>query len=342
LRAWLRVRLWTSAIALVAALGGLVFFRLDTAETLALLLLLVVYIVGGLIEFLHYFYRAMSRSDLESTLTLCQRFGTLVVAVTVLAWRPDVTLLAFAMLLPVAATLVYSIRRAERLAVETIVVTSAPSVVAPVAIRSSLHDVLPIGLGIVLSALYFRIDVFLLELWKGTNVVGLYNAVFRLVEALRLFPAAVLAVALPTLFRATDARPLLSLSALLTGFSVLVALALGLVADGLITVLYGDRYLDAVPAFRILLMSLPLMSLNYALTHQLVGWSSHRAYALICAVALLFNVTLNAQLIPTFSLSGAAWSTLGTEVLLTIGCVIALWTRTTRPSAGPLTATVLP
>ena len=44
--------------------------------------------------------------------------------------------------------------------------------------------------GIVLSALYFRIDVFLVQLWSGTEAVALYNAVFRLVEALRLFPAA--------------------------------------------------------------------------------------------------------------------------------------------------------
>src|SRR5213079_1858632 len=51
------------------------------------------------------------------------------------------------------------------------------------------RDVWPIGAGIVLSALYFRIDVFLVQLWSGTEAVAMYNAVFRLVEALRLFPA---------------------------------------------------------------------------------------------------------------------------------------------------------
>ena len=33
-----------------------------------------------------------------------------------------------------------------------------------------------------MSALYFRVDVFLVQLWSGTEAVGLYNAVFRLVE----------------------------------------------------------------------------------------------------------------------------------------------------------------
>ena len=342
LRAWLRVRFWTSAVVVVLGAGTLVLWRLDAQETRAILVLLIVYVVSGLIEFTHYFYRAISRSDIESTLTLWQRFGTLVAAMAVLVWRPDVTYLALAMLLPVAATLIYSVRRALRLAVERAGGASAAGDTLTIGLQSAMRDVVPIGIGIVLSALYFRIDVFLIELWQGTNVVGTYNAVFRLVEALRLFPAAVLAVALPALFRATDTRPLLSVSALLTGFSIIVALVLGLAAHGVVVLLYGERYIAAVPAFRILLLSLPLMSLNYALTHQLLGWSGHRAYAVICGIALLFNLALNARLIPALSLAGAAWSTLGTEVLLTIGCVIALWMRIARPSADRLTATVLP
>jgi O-antigen/teichoic acid export membrane protein len=342
LRAWLRVRFWTSAVVVALGTGTLVLWRLDAQETGAILLLLIVYVVSSLIEFTYYFYRAISRSDIESTLTLWQRFGTLVVATAVLVWRPDVTYLALAMLLPVAATLIYSVRRALRLAVERAGGASAAEEPLTVDLQSAMRDVVPIGIGIVLSALYFRIDVFLIELWQGTNVVALYNAVFRLVEALRLFPAAVLAVALPVLFRATDARPLLSVAALLTGFSIIVALVLGLAAHGVVMLLYGERYVAAVPAFRILLLALPLMSLNYAMTHQLLGWSGHRAYAVICGIALLFNIALNARLIPALSLAGAAWSTLGTEVLLTVGCVIALWMRSARPSADRLTATVLP
>ena len=342
LRAWLRVRFWSSAVVVALGAGTLVLLRLDAQETGAILLLLVVYVVSSLIEFTYYFYRAIARSDIESTLTLWQRFGTLVVATAVLVWRPDVTYLALAMLLPVAATLIYSVRRAIGLAVERAGGASAAEEPLTVDLQSAMRDVVPIGIGIVLSALYFRIDVFLIEFWQGTNAVALYNAVFRLVEALRLFPAAVLAVALPVLFRATDARPLLSVAALLTGFSIIVALVLGLAAHGVVMLFYGERYVAAVPAFRILLLALPLMSLNYAMTHQLLGWSGHRAYAVICGIALLFNIALNARLIPALSLAGAAWSTLGTEVLLTVGCVIALWMRTARPSADRLTATVLP
>ena len=45
----------------------------------------------------------------------------------------------------------------------------------------------------------------------------------------------------------------------------------------------------------------------------------------LCAAALAINVGLNARLIPAWSMDGAAWSTLGTEIFLTAGCGVALW-----------------
>ena len=175
----------------------------------------------------------------------------------------------------------------------------------------------------------------LVELWNGTHEVALYNAVFRLVEALRLFPAAVLAVTLPALCRATTLRPLVQVSSVVTAFAALVGIAVWTSAGWLIPFLYGAPYAGAVPAFRILLLAFPLMSLNYALTHQLIGWSGHRAYAAVCAAAFVFNVALNARLIPLLSIVGAAWTTVWTEVVLAVGCAGALWLRSARPDVEP-------
>ena len=55
----------------------------------------------------------------------------------------------------------------------------------------------------LISALYFRIDVYFIERWQGLEAVGGYNAVFRLVEAMRLLPAAVMAVTFPMLVQTT-------------------------------------------------------------------------------------------------------------------------------------------
>ena len=75
-----------------------------------------------------------------------------------------------------------------------------------------ITDVAPLGLGVLLSALYFRCDVYFLEQLHGVETVGVYNAAFRVVDALRLFPAAALAVAYPTLCAATNSAPLRQLS----------------------------------------------------------------------------------------------------------------------------------
>ena len=193
--------------------------------------------------------------------------------------------------------------------------------------RTFLRDVAPIGAGIVLSALYFRIDVFLIQLWAGTESVALYNAVFRVIEGLRLFPAAALAVALPDLCRARDVRPLVTVSTLVTAGAVVAAAAAWPIADRIVALLFGAPYAPAAPAFRILLLSFPLLSLNYALTHQLIGWERQRAYAAVCAAALVVNVALNARLIPAMSIEGAAWATLGTELVVTAGCAVVLASR---------------
>jgi O-antigen/teichoic acid export membrane protein len=337
LQRWLRVRLSMAAVAMVLITACLGLTGLGGSYTLALVLLSATYCVNGLVEFLHYFYRGVSRSDIESTLTLCQRGATLVIALLALWWRPDLKTLAFALAVPAVVTLAFSARLASSMA-RTGGGDTAPSLLPRVALEFG-RDVAPIGLGILLSALYFRIDVFLIGWWQGTTAVGLYNSVFRLVEALRLFPAAVLAVALPSLVRANSTRPLLAVSAGLTAFGVATTTVLWVIAGWLVPFLYGPAYADAVPAFRVLLLSFPLMSLNYALTHQLIGWSGHRAYAFICAAALVGNIALNARLIPAFSIVGAAWSTLVTESLLTVCCMVVLWGGRIRTAgSSPLAA----
>jgi O-antigen/teichoic acid export membrane protein len=345
LRDWLRVRLWTAAGTAALVGTGVAAGRSATsAEPIAILA--VVYACIGLVELLHYFYRGLSRSDVESALTLWQRGGTLVCGLIALAWKPDVTTLALAMLFPVVITLAASVRIARGLA-------DGPRSSSPrepeVPLRSSAgeavcswpvfrRDVWPIGAGIVLSALYFRIDVFLVQLWSGTEAVALYNAVFRLVEALRLFPAAVLAVVLPSLVRAGDLRPLARVAVPVTAFAIAVGAALWISAGWLIPLVYGAPYASAVPAFRILLLSFPLLSLNYALTHQLVAWDGQRAYLAICAIALAVNVGINARLIPLWSIDGAAWATFLTEVVITAGCCVALWITRSAAHAGQLVA----
>jgi O-antigen/teichoic acid export membrane protein len=317
LRRWWRIRVVTAAAGLVTLVAVLSIVRAGHELAVPVTLLAIVYLVTSLVEFINYFYRGLSRTDVESTLTLWQRGLALVLGVGALYWRPDVNILALALLLPAMASLVWSLRFASRL----------DSGDGAMPADNFASDVLPIGLGIVMSAVYFRVDVLLVQYWLGSEAVGGYNAVFRLVDAIRLFPAAILAVTLPWLCRARDYRPLLRVTSFITVFATATAAFIWIEAETIVTTLFGPRYGTAAPILRILSLALPLLWINLALTHQLVAWNGQRAFALVCGTALAFNLGLNVYLIPGLELAGAAWATVATEVCVTTGCLVALRSR---------------
>ena len=194
------------------------------------------------------------------------------------------------------------------------------------------RDVFPLGAGVLISALYFRIDVYFIQQWYGFQQVGGYNAAFRLVEALRLLPAAVLAVTFPMLVTASDTQVVRRIGTMLTAVGAVLAIVCALGGSIIMPLIYGDTYAYAAPAFSILALALPLFFLNYALTHQVIGWDGQIAYLFIATLALIANVAANLVLIPTQGINGAAIATVLTEVVVTIGCVITLvrHTRSTQ------------
>jgi len=326
LRRWLRPRLCLSAAALAVAVPATLVVA-PGAERWPFFLIVCSQLVASVVEFLNHVYRGLSRSDVEASLNLGHRLATLA-AVGLLAVWPTLGALALALLIPAAAVLAVSAALAARLSARVSV--DAPADLTPPAGRFA-SDVWPIGAGIVLSALYFRLDLFFVEYWRGVESVALYNAVFRLVEALRLFPAATLAVAFPLLCRARDLRPLARLAGGLLAAGAAAAAVVAWPAGWLVTLFYGPAFAAAAPALRVLLAAVPLFFLNYALTHQLIGWDRQGAYARVSGAALVANVGLNLALVPRFGMIGAAWATVATEVVVTAGCALALARRDARP-----------
>jgi O-antigen/teichoic acid export membrane protein len=333
---FLRLRAAMAAAGIAAAVP-LAYLWIPPAQVPAFVAIVAASVVSSLVEFLNYGYRAVSRSELESTLNLVQRAAALVLTFALLAVSPGLGGLAAGLLAPAVTVLVWSVFVIRRLAAR-----EAPVVGPPFSMTAALGDALPIGAGIVLSALYFRVDLFLVEHWRGLTEVARYNAVFRLVDALRLFPAAVLAVLLPAVFQRRDVAFTRRLGAGLTTFGVLVAAA-GLAGSStIVRVAYGAAYADAAPMLRVLLLAFPLLCLNYGLTHQLIGWGAQRAYAVICAAALGVNVSLNVALVPTLGGLGAAWATLATEAALTIMILSVLGSARSHASSPPAPSTIPP
>lgn len=332
LRPLLRLRLWLAAAgaAVTALVAGHLFPPFDA---LAFAVIVLGYLLNALIGFLNYVYRALSRSDLESTFNLIQRIATVALASVLLTAAPSLNALAVALALPPAGVLVYSLRTVRRFA------SAAPVTPDGFALTSGrfVREVLPIGAGVLLSVLYFRIDVFLLQRWQGIEAVAQYNAVFRLIEGLQLFPAAVLTVLLPAVFQHRDAEFVRRMSGGLAALGLLLAAVLYAAAPAIVTLAYGAAYAPAAPVLRVLALAVPLLSINYGLGHQVIGWGASRLFALVNGLALVANVAMNLVLIPRFGNAGAAWATVGTEVALTLafGGVLRWMVRKGEGFAAP-------
>jgi lipopolysaccharide exporter len=305
------------AAALVAMAAGLAL--VPAAALLGFVLIVLHQLFGAMLDTLAHAFRGLGRTDIESSLSLAHRGAVALGALTVLSLAPSLIGLGAALAWPPLVALLVGRRILRRLTADG----------PPVALtaRRMLSDVAPLGLATLLSALYFRCDVYFIGLFHGVDTVGLYNASFRIVDALRLFPAAALAVAYPTLCVATDERPLRSLSTWLLAMSAVVATSLYAAAPQLLVLVYGPPFEVAAEALQILAWCLPLFYVNYALTHQLIAWHGGRPYLAIAGAALLANVAGNVLLIPDGGMTGAALSTLLTEVVVLVGCALALVRR---------------
>ena len=283
-------------------------------------LVMAAQLCGAIVETIAHYFRGLQRSEIESAIHAAYRLTMLVLAVAVLWWWRRLDYLGIAMLVPgviataVAMTVALRLNEGEE---------SGPALDA----ARFAREVLPLGAAMLISALYFRIDVYFIQQWHGFQPVGGYNAAFRLVEALRLIPAAVLAVTFPLLVNARDISLVRSIGGTLAIAGGAIAVACSLGAHTIIPLVYGAQYAYAAPAFAILSLALPLFFLNYALTHQVIGWDGHRAYLAIVTLALAGNISANMLLVPDRGIAGAAIATLLTEVVVTIGCVAALRQR---------------
>ena len=294
------------------------------------LLVVLAQLCGAVIDTIAHYFRGLQRSEIESAIHLSYRLTMLILAMAVLWWWRRLDYLGIAMLVPGVVAMLVSLVIALNLSIRLKPDTTGAlaSVWGPpsggLTARVFVRDILPLGAAVFISALYFRIDVYFIQQWHGFQPVGGYNAAFRLVDALRLFPAAVMAVTFPLLVQAGDAHLVRKIGGRLAVAGLALAAVCGLGATAIVPLVYGQSYEYAAPAFAVLSLALPLFFLNYALTHQVIGWDGQRAYLAIVTVALAANVAANFLLIPSQGIVGAAIATLVTEMVVTVGCILVL------------------
>jgi O-antigen/teichoic acid export membrane protein len=195
--------------------------------------------------------------------------------------------------------------------------------------RAALRQSLPIWLAGLVSLAYFKVDTLFLHGMAGDAALGAYGAAYKLFEGALLLPAVVLAVTFPQLARAHGDPPAQrrlerQLGTSLLGLGLLVGATLFLGRALLVETIFGVGFRSAEGSLAVLAIGLPVLYVNFGLTHFLVARNLERVTTRLSLMMLALNLALDATLIPRGGGPGAAWATILSELALTACCLGAL------------------
>jgi O-antigen/teichoic acid export membrane protein len=312
------------ALGAVAVLVPISLQRPDNTALATFVLGLAV-ISASFAEYFGYIFRGLRRVELDAVLTLLLRFFVFTFGIAALWLRPSVNGVAAAYLIgnSLAAVLGYVWLR-KRFFKPVLNARRSAS-------AALLRQALPLGGAILLSIAYTRTSVFLLDALNNSTAVGEYGVALRLTEPLALVPSAIMAAVFPALthtmaqsgYAATRALRLKTIGILALA-GLLIAVSGVLLGPWLIHFLYGTQYAGSTQALQLLALAALPIFINYALTHFLVARRQQRLNLIFNAVIFVVNLILCSWLIPRFGPSGAALSTILSELTLLTLCSIAL------------------
>lgn len=188
--------------------------------------------------------------------------------------------------------------------------------------RGWLKVAFPFAVGALLTNLYFRADVPILDHFKGTTEVGWYQFAYKPFEALQFIPLAIQAVVYPLLgvyYREGGPRLVLTYERF---FKVLVVLGWPLTVGTFVLAQPVGRlfrlYPESVPALRILALAIVFLFANSAFTAMLYAIDRQNLFAWTTGIAVVVNIGLNLILIPIYGYLAAATTTVITEAAFSV------------------------
>lgn len=187
-----------------------------------------------------------------------------------------------------------------------------------------LKESLPLALISGIWIIYFRIDVVMLSIVTGDTSVGLYSAAYNLFEPFSLIPYALIISLFPIMsaaFKTSEERIVKSYRLgikYLLSITLPIAIGTTLLAERIISLIYGSEFSGSATALQILIWALVFTSLSSISLKLLVSIDRQKLNLPIIVSGAIINVTLNLLLIPILSYNGAAIATVVSNVIIFI------------------------
>ena len=190
-----------------------------------------------------------------------------------------------------------------------------------------MKEALPFGITALSGMIYTYADSIMLSSLKGNEVVGWYNAPYRLMLMMLFIPNVINVVIFPVMSRYFTSSPsfLKLIYTKYLKFMLILSLPLGmgttLIADKIILFVFGVGFENSIVALKIIIWTIVLTFIGAAFARLLESVNQQRIITKISMVCMVVNVLLNILLIPKFSYIGSSFVTVVTEFLL-VGSII--------------------
>ncbi|MBM3286265.1 MAG: flippase [Candidatus Eisenbacteria bacterium] len=329
----IRAKLGLTGCVLLLLAAAFFFYPRPIEDRAFVVLLTLVALLHSWNELWNYFFRGIQSLREEAWLNILNMVVGTGLGILLLVGGKGITGLGIGLLAAEALTCMVALGLLRRHAGFAERAIEAPA-------GKAIREAAPIGIAILLSILYFRINVLFLERMKGDEVVGAYSAAYKILESFMFLPAVFLAALFPAFAEATRRNLDQMRRVYRNSLRWMLLLATGIVAGSLLLaqpglrLLYGSAYAGAVPVLRTLSPAILFIFLNYALTHFLVALGGQKWNAIFAGACVLVNVCLNLALIPSLGGIGAAIATVATEGILFALCFATVRKRLARHEEG--------
>lgn len=191
-----------------------------------------------------------------------------------------------------------------------------------IAIKEIFMQSMPLGIIILFTYIYFRIDAVMLYYLRGAEETGWYSAAFKLIEALLLLMDTIRNALFPLLSKTYGKgnsqfqQIWREATRYLFILSLPIALGTAFLAPRIIDLLYGDAFRAAGTSLQVLGLALPLLLLNSLSSNILISANKTKNILRAVSIGAGANIALNCLLIPAWGALGAAGATCLSEILV--------------------------
>jgi O-antigen/teichoic acid export membrane protein len=192
-------------------------------------------------------------------------------------------------------------------------------------LKTTLKNALPFGLTGISVMLYINIDSVILSILQNSEVVGFYNAAYRLVLFLVIIPNTINIAIFPSMskFHITSPASLRNINEKYFKFMILTGIPTGvgitLLASKIIILIFGKGYTQSIIALQILIWTIVFTFGCASSVRLLEATNKQLIITKITSISVVINILLNLFLIPKFSYIGASIATVLTEIFILIG-----------------------